>query len=206
MDGRVTSWNRAAERLYRYSAAEMVGRLYGEILDKEALEDFKQVFARVAAGERLSHHETARTRRDGTNFEVSMSLSPILAPNGSIVAEAAILHDITERRQRERDLAESRTLLEQAERVGHIGGWTSGVAPECTGDLDERGVPDIRGRRASQVDLGGLLREGPPRRSSSRPSGGDRGDRRGTSLRARISDRAPGRSATLGLLSGGYRH
>jgi diguanylate cyclase (GGDEF)-like protein/PAS domain S-box-containing protein len=131
MDGRVTSWNRAAERLYRYSAAEMVGRLYGEILDKEALEDFKQVFARVAAGERLSHHETARTRRDGTNFEVSMSLSPILAPNGSIVAEAAILHDITERRQRERDLAESRTLLEQAERVGHIGGWTSGVAPNA---------------------------------------------------------------------------
>jgi len=54
MDGRVTSWNRAAERLYRYSAAEMAGRLYGEILDKEALEDFKQVFARVAAGKRLS--------------------------------------------------------------------------------------------------------------------------------------------------------
>jgi diguanylate cyclase (GGDEF)-like protein/PAS domain S-box-containing protein len=131
MDGRVTSWNRAAERLYHYSAAEMVGRFYGEILDEEALEDFTQVFARVAAGERLSHHETARTRRDGTNFEVSMSLSPILAPDGSIVGEAAVLHDITERKRRERDLAESRALLERAQRVGHIGGWISGGTPSA---------------------------------------------------------------------------
>jgi len=131
MDGRVTSWNRGAERLYRYSAAEMVGRPYGEILDEEALKDFKTVFAKVATGEHLSHHETARTRRDGSNFEVSMSLSPILSPDGSIVGVAAVLHDITERRRRERDLAESRTLLEQAERVGHIGGWTSAVAPDA---------------------------------------------------------------------------
>ena len=131
MDGQVTSWNRAAERLYNYSAAEMIGQRYGEILDKDARDDFNRVFAEVAAGARLSHHETARTRRDGTSFEVSMSLAPILAPDGSIVGEAAVLHNITERQRRERDLAESRTLLEQAERIGHMGGWTSGVVPNA---------------------------------------------------------------------------
>ena len=127
MDGYVTSWNRSAERLFGYSAAEMVGRPYGELLDPEALEDFKQVFARVAAGEHLSHYETARTRRDRTNFEVSMSVSAILAPDGSIVGEAAIFHDITERRQRERDLVANRALLERSQRVGHVGGWIAGV-------------------------------------------------------------------------------
>jgi PAS domain S-box-containing protein len=60
MDGNVTSWNRGAERLYRYSAAEAIGRSYGEMLDSEALEDFKQVFARVAGGERLSRYEDDR--------------------------------------------------------------------------------------------------------------------------------------------------
>jgi diguanylate cyclase (GGDEF)-like protein/PAS domain S-box-containing protein len=131
LDGCVTSWNRGAERLYGYSAAEMVGRRYGEILNPEALEDHRWVFATGVAGKRLSRHETVRTRRDGTNVEVSMSLSPILAPDGSIVGEAGILHDITERRQRERELVESRTLLEQAQRVGQIGGWTCGVAPNA---------------------------------------------------------------------------
>ena len=128
LDGCVTSWNRGAERLYGYSVAEMVGRPYGEILNPEALEDHGWVFAKGVAGERLSRHETVRTRRDGTNVEVSMSLSPILASDGSIVGEAGILHDITERRQRERELVESRTLLEQAQRVGQIGGWTCGIA------------------------------------------------------------------------------
>ena len=129
--GYVTCWNRGAERLYGYSDAEMVGRLYGEILEGEALEDFRLLFTRAASGEYLRHHETSRPRLDGTTIEVSVSVSPIFAPDGSIVGVSAILHDITERKQRERDLAESRALLEQAQRVGHIGGWISGVTPNA---------------------------------------------------------------------------
>jgi diguanylate cyclase (GGDEF)-like protein/PAS domain S-box-containing protein len=101
LDGYVMSWNEGAERLYGYSAAEMVGRFYGEILEGEALEEFKQLFARTVAGERLSRHETARPRRDGTLFEVSMGMSPIFAPDGSIVGASAILHDVTDRRRAE---------------------------------------------------------------------------------------------------------
>ncbi|MGD0944632.1 MAG: EAL domain-containing protein [Acidimicrobiales bacterium] len=129
--GYVTCWNRGAERLYGYSDAEMVGRLYGEILEGEALEDFRLLFTRAASGEYLRHHETSRPRLDGTTIEVSVSVSPIFASDGSIVGVSAILHDITEHKQRERDLAESRALLEQAQRVGHIGGWISGVTPNA---------------------------------------------------------------------------
>ena len=137
--GYVTSWNGSAERLFGYSANEMVGRFYGEILEGEELEDFEQVFARVMAGEHLSYHDTTRTRRDGTKFDVSMSLSPIFAPDGSIVGKSAILHEITERKQRERDLAESRALIEQAQRIGHFGGWAFAVASNgpliCTSEV-----------------------------------------------------------------------
>ena len=128
LQGFVTSWNGSAERLFGYSATEMVGRLYGEILEGEELEDFEQMFARVMAGDRLSYHETTRTRRDGTKFDVSMSLAPIFAPDGSIVGSSAILHEITERKQRERDLAENRALIEQAGRIGHFGGWAYAIA------------------------------------------------------------------------------
>ena len=126
--GYVTSWNQGAERLYGYSAAEMVGRFYGEIMVGDALEDFKRLFAKAAAGERISQHETLRPRRDGTMIEISVSLSPIFAPDGSIVGVSAILHDITERRRRERELSASRALLERTQRVGRIGGWISGAA------------------------------------------------------------------------------
>jgi len=139
LNGYVTSWNGSAERLFGYSATEMVGRFYGEILEGEELEDFEQVFARVMAGEHLSYHDTTRTRRDGTKFDVSMSLSPIFAPDGSIIGKSAILHEITERKQRERDLAESRALIEQAQRIGHFGGWAFAVASNgpliCTSEV-----------------------------------------------------------------------
>ncbi|MGD0344911.1 MAG: PAS domain S-box protein [Acidimicrobiales bacterium] len=139
LQGYVTSWNGSAERLFGYSANEMVGRLYGEILEGKELEDFEQAFARVMAGERLSYHETTRTRRDDTKFDVSMSLAPIFAPDGSIVGKSAILHQITERRQRERELAEDRALIEQAQRIGQFGGWAFAIASNgpliCTSEV-----------------------------------------------------------------------
>ena len=129
LHGHVTTWNPGAERLYGYSAAEMVGRFYGEILAGDALEDFKQLFARGATGERFSQHEVSRPRRDGTVIDIAVSLSPVFGPEGSIVGVAAILHDITERKRRERELSASLSLLERTQQVGHIGGWASGLTP-----------------------------------------------------------------------------
>ena len=131
-NGHVLSWNPGAEHLFGYSSAEMLGRFYGEILSGEAQEDFKALFAKAMAGERLSHYETTRQRRDGSTIEVSLSLAPMFAADGSVVGESAILHDITERKERERELSASQALLERAQRVGRIGGWSGGS------DLDAR--------------------------------------------------------------------
>jgi diguanylate cyclase (GGDEF)-like protein/PAS domain S-box-containing protein len=130
-NGRVITWNDSAERLYGYTAAEMLGRTYGEIMQGGPLDDFTRLFRRAMAGERISHYETTRPRRDGSTMEVSVSLSPIFTPDGQIVGESAVIHDITERKRRERELAASLELLERAQRVGRIGGWTAGVGPDA---------------------------------------------------------------------------
>jgi len=127
VDGRVITWNEGAERLYGYTNAEMLGRAYKDIMEDGALDDFTTLFERAMAGERVSHYETSRFRRDGTAMEVSVSLSPIFAPDGTVVGESAVVHDITERKCRERELAASVDLLERAQRVGRVGGWTAGI-------------------------------------------------------------------------------
>src|ERR1039458_6434678 len=165
LDGTIMSWSPAAESLFGWTAGEAIGQNFEMIVPEARRDEFSAITARLARGERVAHLETARTHRDGSEVQVSLtispihasdglvvgsfgiahdisdrerseggraSLSPILAPDGSIVGEAAVLHDITERKRRERDLAESRALLERAQRVGHIGGWISGGTPRWT--------------------------------------------------------------------------
>ncbi|MGO9558603.1 MAG: PAS domain S-box protein, partial [Acidimicrobiales bacterium] len=126
-NGYVISWNPSAERLFGYQAEEMLGRAYSDILEGDEFKDFEHLFALAMAGERVSQHETSRRARDGTTTEVSLSLAPMFAADGSIIGESAILHDISDRKKREREQEASRTLLERAQRVGRIGGWTAGV-------------------------------------------------------------------------------
>ena len=128
-DGIVITWNVGAERLFGFSANEMLGRPYSDIVDDANLKDFSKVFAIAMRGDRVLHYETKRPRRDGTQRDVSLNMSPILAADGSVIGETTILHDITERNQREATLAASVSMLERAQRVGHIGAWTVGFGP-----------------------------------------------------------------------------
>jgi diguanylate cyclase (GGDEF)-like protein/PAS domain S-box-containing protein len=130
-DGRVVTWNWGADRLFGYSAAEMLGRCYTDILGDGPREDFGVLFASAMAGERVSQYETTRVSRDGTIVEVEVSLAPIFAPDGSVVGETSILHRISERKRHERELAASNDLLERAQSVAGIGGWTAGLAPSA---------------------------------------------------------------------------
>ena len=129
--GHVITWNASAARLFGYSAAEMIGRIYSEILTGWPLEDFVNLFKKTKSGECVSQYETTRPRRDGTIMDVELSLAPILAADRSVVGETFILHEITERKRRERERVSSLDLLERSQHVGHIGGWTAGLAPNA---------------------------------------------------------------------------
>jgi PAS domain S-box-containing protein len=102
LDGVITSWNRAAERLYHYTAEEAIGQPITLIVPPERRAELADILARLARGEQIAHHETERVRRDGSRVEVSLSISPIRDASGKIIGASKIARDITERRAAER--------------------------------------------------------------------------------------------------------
>ena len=106
LDGIITSWNHAAERLYGYTAEEIVGRPIATIVPEDRRAELADIMARLAQGERIAHHETVRVHKDGTRIEVSNSISPIHDRTGRIIGASKIARDIHERRALERQKQE----------------------------------------------------------------------------------------------------
>src|SRR3712207_4460657 len=98
VDGIITSWNPAAERLYGYTAAEIVGQSVATIIPPERPDELPGIMARILRGEHIDHYETVRVRKDGRRVEVSVSISPVRDEQGRIVGAATIARDISERR------------------------------------------------------------------------------------------------------------
>jgi PAS domain S-box-containing protein len=103
LDGTVTSWNASAERLFGYTAGEVVGRPITQLIPG-GRDDVQQILAGVRAG-RVTRHETRRQRKDGTVVDVSLSISPVRDADGRIVGASIIAHDITDRKRAEERLA-----------------------------------------------------------------------------------------------------
>jgi two-component system, cell cycle sensor histidine kinase and response regulator CckA len=95
--GTITSWNRAATRMFGYDSAEAIGRHITMLFPRERLAEEDEFMARIAHGERLDHFETERLRKDGTRIAVSITLSPVKDPQGRIVEISHIARDITGR-------------------------------------------------------------------------------------------------------------
>jgi two-component system, chemotaxis family, CheB/CheR fusion protein len=101
LDGIITSWNRGAERLFGYTADEIVGRPVTVIIPPERSNEEPGILARIRCGERIDHYETVRRRKDGSLVEISLTVSPVRDAQGRIVGASKIARDITERRQAE---------------------------------------------------------------------------------------------------------
>jgi PAS domain S-box-containing protein len=112
LDGTITSWNRGAERVFGYSAAEIIGKLILVLLPPERIDEESDILARIRRGESVEHFETVRIRKDGTRIDVSVTISPIRDGNGAIVGASKVARDITRRKG---DELEIRTLNEDLE-------------------------------------------------------------------------------------------
>ena len=106
-DGIITSWNRGAEKIYGYSAGEMIGRHISILAPADRADELRQVMEKVRQGMHVDHLETARLTKDGRRIEVSLTISPILGPGGTILGVSTIARDITEHVRLERLLLES---------------------------------------------------------------------------------------------------
>jgi PAS domain S-box-containing protein len=112
LDGRVVSWNPAAERLYGYSAGEMLGHSAAVLLPFGGADGYEEVLRRIRGGERLGHHDTVHIARDGRRIDISMAVSPILDAAGDQVGMSVVARDVSSRREVERELARTRELLQ----------------------------------------------------------------------------------------------
>lgn len=125
LDGTITTWNRAAERIFGYSAREAVGRPITMIIPDDRLDEEPAIIARIQAGERVDHFETVRRRKDSVLIDISLTISPIRDNTGRIVGASKIARDISEYKR----AAERRDLLlrEMHHRVKNVFAITSSV-------------------------------------------------------------------------------
>jgi two-component system sensor histidine kinase/response regulator len=104
MDGTVISWNKGAERMYDYSAEEVMGKHISVISPPGSKDSIPQLLGRIGGGERIEHFETVRVAKGGRRIDVSLTVSPIKDAAGRTVGAASIARDITKRKQAERQI------------------------------------------------------------------------------------------------------
>ncbi|MEP6621908.1 MAG: PAS domain S-box protein [bacterium] len=107
LDGTITSWNRSAERIFGYSAAEVLGKSISLLIPESHVEEEIQARARLRSGEGLQHCETTRVCKDGRELDVALTMSPLRGTNGRILGAAVILRDISQQKRTQRQLQAS---------------------------------------------------------------------------------------------------
>jgi PAS domain S-box-containing protein len=111
LDGVITSWNKAAERLFGYSAEEAVGRHITLIIPSDRLPEEAMILDRLKRGERVEHFETVRVRKDGGMLDVSLTISPVKDSQGRVIGASKIARDITAQKRAEQTLRENEQRL-----------------------------------------------------------------------------------------------
>ena len=111
LNGVITTWNVAAQRLFGYSAEEAIGQPITIIIPPDLTGEEKEILRRLRAGERIEGHETVRITRDGRRLDVSVTISPVRGADGAIIGASKILRDVTESKRAQAALRHSEQRL-----------------------------------------------------------------------------------------------
>jgi PAS domain S-box-containing protein len=128
LDGMITTWNAAAERLYGYSAREAVGRPISIIIPSELRDELPRILTRIGRGAQVEPYDTVRMTKDGRRVDVSVTISPTRDADGRIVGASAIARDITRRKEAEAAVRERDTLR-------YVAGLAAAAAHEINNPL-----------------------------------------------------------------------
>ncbi len=129
LNGIITSWNPSAERMFGFTAQEMIGRPITTIIPPELRDDETLILEAIARGQRIQHFETTRVKKNGEMIEVSITVSPVKDEAGRIIGAAKIARDITERRKAEK-------AMMMTERLAAVGRLAATVAHEINNPLE----------------------------------------------------------------------
>jgi PAS domain S-box-containing protein len=148
LDGTITSWNPGAERLYGYSAAEMLGQPISSLLPAGVQNDVPALLQRVAKREYIENYETVRRRKDGSLVEVSLRISPIIDDAGVVSGASTIARDITDRKR-------AQEALIRSEKLAATGRLAAAVAHEVNnplaGAMNAVYIANLNPARASEM-------------------------------------------------------
>ena len=145
LDGTITGWNSAAERLFGYSAAEAAGKNITLLVPEDRLPELQDALRRIGWGESIEHSETVRLRKDGSPVEVSLSISPIKSPSGATIGISKVARDITDanktRQVLRQQTEELRRIFETSQdliMVMDARGFLVQISPSCEAILGYR--------------------------------------------------------------------
>ena len=134
LDGIITSWNAAAERIFGYSAAEMVGTPITKIIPPDRLNEEPHIIQQILKGERIEHFETERMRKDGRKIMVSLTISPVKDIRGKIIAVSKVARDITKQKKADEATARLAAIVQSSDDAiisktlqGIITTWNAGA-------------------------------------------------------------------------------
>ncbi|MBT1511732.1 PAS domain S-box protein [Bradyrhizobium sp. SRL28] len=114
LDGTITGWNGAAERLFGFTAAEALGKNVNIIVSPDRRGEVRSIVERISRRETIAHYETSRVRKDGSTVDVSLSISPIRSVSGEIVGISKAARDITESKRTQQALSQE---IEERQRI-----------------------------------------------------------------------------------------
>ncbi|MBO9200964.1 MULTISPECIES: PAS domain S-box protein [Niastella] len=120
----VTSWNSSAERIFGYTAQEMIGISITKIVPPDRLDEEPKILERLKRGERIEHFETKRLTKDGRLLDISLSISPVKNSKGTIIGASKIARDITQQKRAEQQIRESEERLRLAIESADLGSFT----------------------------------------------------------------------------------
>jgi len=150
LDGTILSWNRGAERIYGYSAAEMVGRPVSVLVPPNKPDEVPAILEKVKRGERVSHFETTRVRKDGEVIDLSLNVSPIRDASGQIIGASTTARDITEQKRMREALAErAKEILDVSTPVLQV--WEGVVVAPFIGTLDTQRAQQFMERLLDKI-------------------------------------------------------
>jgi PAS domain S-box-containing protein len=124
LEGIITSWNKGAERIFGYTADEVIGKPVTILIPKGHEDEEPAILARLRAGDRIEHYETVRVRKNGALIDISLTVSPIRGPKGEIVGASKIARDITEQKRARKELDEANARLKLALAASRLGDWS----------------------------------------------------------------------------------
>jgi PAS domain S-box-containing protein len=128
LDGRITSWNGAAEMVFGYTAEQAIGQPVQMLIPPDRQSDEMRILAELAAGKSVPAFDTVRLHRDGEPLDVSITISPIKDREDRVVGASKIARDVTEQRRAETALRDSEERLRFTLEAAHIGDWNLDLA------------------------------------------------------------------------------